>query len=536
MTATLRRRAAVAVCTSIGMLIICAIEPSSARTVDLKIDRYKRAGPVSVYVDGRRLPASAAVVLKDNVYLSMRALAKAVGADAAYDARRKQATLTTLFRQLVVHIGDSNATVNGQPARIMPPAKFIGGHVLLPLRAVAAALGAQVTSDPVARKIAIVTNRSPAAPAARTPVAARTSTIEGTVIGVTARADSSTLAIDANGTHYSFNVPSGTHIQFRDTHGALAGEGNVSQVRRGDRLIAALDPTGQLLSAADIFAATTGTIAAVSGQSMVLTSGKVINADAATTVTINGRLAAIGQLRRGDLITARSDPTSGKVRSVVALTPGNGTPQVGASPTVGASPAATGTTPVRIDRVADDAQRPLRAGQTLHITAAGTSGAQATFDLGDIVVDNPMREPEPGRYEGSYPIGIGTNLIDAPIIVRFRMSGQEAVAQAPDALTVITQPPQVKDLGPPSGARVALLRPSIYAAFATVGDKGMAVESIRLFVNGQDVTGSATVTPGFVSYYPPDDLRAGVNTAEVKGVDVAGNALDFRWSFTITPK
>jgi len=257
-----------------------------------------------------------------------------------------------------------------------------------------------------------------------------------------------------------------------------------------------------------------------------LTNGRVVIADAeSTNVNLDGNSAAIADLKPGDLITARSNPRTGKVREIVALTP--------ASFAKGAAPSAPAAGGLRIDQVSDNAQSALREGETLRVMAVGSPGASASFDLSDVYVDNPMREVDPGRYEGSFTVSVGTNLIDAPILVRLRRGADAVVTASQDPLTVITQPPQIKDTAPADGARINTARPSIYATFVTLGGKGMQTASIRLFVDGKDVSDQATRTAAFVSFYPANDLPEGQTTVEVKGDDVAGNALDYRWAFTI---
>jgi len=191
---------------------------------------------------------------------------------------------------------------------------------------------------------------------------------------------------------------------------------------------------------ADIFASTIGTIAAVAGRAMVLTNGKVVAADQGNvSVRINGHDADFSALQQGDKVSVRSDPNTGRVRDIVALSPA--APNASGS----ATPSATAADSLQIRSVHENADHAFHAGQNVHVQMEGTPGGLARFDLSNIMIDNAMRETYPGHYEGDYRVGVGTNLADAPIVVRLRKSGEEAVAQAPDALTIITTPPSVRE-------------------------------------------------------------------------------------------
>jgi hypothetical protein len=183
--------------------------------------------------------------------------------------------------------------------------------------------------------------------------------------------------------------------------------------------------------------------------------------------------------------------------------------------------------------VSDNAHRPFRAGQSVQVSMDGTPGGVGAFDLGDIVLDNAMKEIRPGHYEGAYAVAVGTNIIDAPILVKLTKGGLTAHAVGPDPLSILTEPPQVKETAPLSGARINTTRPSIYVTFATIGGKGMDPGSLQLLVDGKDVSAQATRTSAFVTYFPAADLHAGKISVEVKGSDVAGNPLDYTWSFVI---
>jgi hypothetical protein len=488
----------------------------------------------AVVVNGAKLAPDAVVQVAGSTYVALRPVGEALGADVRYDARRGEVTVTTVLRQIVFHIGDEHIVVNGAPRTIEAPARQIDGRVMLPLRGLSDALGAALTMDSHTHDIVLVMGEGGSVSGAATPPPMRSAnTLEGTVLSVSAAADVPSVDIDVSGVSYTVTVPAQTKVQFRDTHGTVASDGALSQVKPGDTLIATLDRDGRVLGIADVFSGTSGTIASVAGQNMVLTNGRVIATDEhGTSVMLDGKTATMADLRAGNIVTVRSDPKTGKVREVVAFTPGY-QPQTSVAT---AGPSSAPSQAVGIASVTDNAGHPFHVGQSVNVAADGTAGGTASFDLSNVILDTPMREVRPGHYEGSYVVQVGTNLVDAPILVTLVKNGLTAHAVGTQPLNIITEPPQVKETAPASGARVNALRPSIYVTFATLGGKGMDADSLQLLVDGKDVTAQSTRTGAFISYFPALDLHEGPVTVQVKGTDVAGNPLDYSWSFVIASR
>ncbi|MDQ2818417.1 MAG: copper amine oxidase N-terminal domain-containing protein [Candidatus Eremiobacteraeota bacterium] len=488
-----------------------------------------------VTIDGVALSVGSTQNVRGNTYVSLRSVGRALGADVSYDAKQRRATVTTVLRQLVLQIGNPLAEVNGNRQNLGLPALLVHGEVVLPLRAVTAAFGGTARYDGRTKEIAIVTDSSAdAAPSnAHALAQMRTNTLQGTVASVAADQSPPLVQITADGVPYNVSIPEQTRISFRDTHGGLTQEGHLAQVRPGDTLIVTLNSAGSLVSAADIYSGYNGTIASVSGTNMVLNTGRVVIGDArATSVTLNARSASFDQLKSGDVVTVRADPRSGKVRDIVALTPGT----IATSATTNPPPGSRSGESLRIQTVDDNDVRALREGQTLRVSAVGTTGARGWFDLGDFIVGNAMREVTPGRYEGEYVAAAGTNIVGTPIIVRLDKADLTAQAQATEPLTIITTPPAIKDTAPDSEMRVNNSRPNIYATFSTAGDTGMDTATLHMDINGRDVTAQATRTGEFIAYYPLSDLPAGRTTVSVRGSDTAGNPVSYRWSFVIVDR
>ncbi|MEW6282156.1 MAG: Ig-like domain-containing protein [Candidatus Eremiobacterota bacterium] len=82
---------------------------------------------------------------------------------------------------------------------------------------------------------------------------------------------------------------------------------------------------------------------------------------------------------------------------------------------------------------------------------------------------------------------------------------------------------------PPNGATVTTSRPEIGATFLVP----LRTDTVRLYVDGQDVTGSSTVSSDQVRFTPGSDLAGGAHRARVTATATSGEALDQSWSFTV---
>lgn len=485
------------------------------------------AKPPHVVVDGTALPASAVAEIGGRTFVALRAAADALNADVEYDSRAKTATFTTVVRQVVLKAGDKSIVVNGVRSRLDVAPAFVQNRLLVPLRALAVGLGASVHADAKKHSVAITSQAEDASQAAASSTrgAAPVQTLQGTVTQVESANGAMAVDISVRGQPYRVALPSDAVIQFRETRGNISGAGKIVQVRAGDTLIVSYDASGRVDSVADIFTGYLGTIAAISGSSMVLASGRVVNADGtATTVSRDGRPVAFGDLQASDSVAIRADPMTGEVRDIVAAS--NVSSQ-------GRSAGSASTGSLTISNTEDNAASPFRAGQTLRVTAFGSAGAAATFDIGDMIVGVPMNESRPGRYEGSFDVGVGTNLVAAPVVVRLVQGASSVQAVTPDTATIITTPPSVREVAPSPGALVNSRRPSVYVTFYTLGDRGMLAESERLMVNGVDVTAISTRNSSYIYYMPPSDLDPGSVRIQVQATDTAGNALSYAWSFEL---
>lgn len=130
----------------------------------------------------------------------------------------------------------------------------------------------------------------------------------------------------------------------------------------------------------------------------------------------------------------------------------------------------------------------------------------------------------------SEALGAGVNYDAANQIVALTTNGQAAQGPAPAGAT----PPSygmgtfLRNIQPSRGTSVAAMRPAISADFAQAADPN----SVRISLDGADVSASATRSSSGFIYAPPSPLQSIKHTVSVSGRLAGGGSFDDRWSFT----
>lgn len=174
----------------------------------------------------------------------------------------------------------------------------------------------------------------------------------------------------------------------------------------------------------------------------------------------------------------------------------------------------------------------IEPGAELRFTALGTAGARATFSIDGIAEDIPMREVRPGQYEGAYTIRRNDNFPPSLNIMGVLVAnGQTVRAKLNQALLVDARPPTVKNLAPRNNENVPGNPVSVSATFDDSGGVGVDPKTVKLLIDGQDVSRSASITPQFVTWR--GELRSGTHQVELSASDNAGNSVRQNWSFAV---
>ncbi|ATY86046.1 hypothetical protein CVV65_14825 [Kyrpidia spormannii] len=112
----------------------------------------------ALYVDGKRLTNDVPpYIVRDRVMVPVRAVAESLGASVSWNERQKTATVDRGPVHIEIPIGRNVLYKDGSEVRLDVPAELVRDRTMVPLRAVAEALGEQVNWDGVQQAVFIVT-------------------------------------------------------------------------------------------------------------------------------------------------------------------------------------------------------------------------------------------------------------------------------------------------------------------------------------------------------------------------------------------
>jgi len=127
--------------------------------------------PIRLYVNGEEVVAPISPMIENNrTLVPLRALADALGFTVAWEPVGRVITLTKPDLEIVLTVDSPTGLVNGQPVKLDTPPGIRGGYTLIPVRFVIEQMGLKVTWDPETRTIRAATGDTPAAqPTPATP-------------------------------------------------------------------------------------------------------------------------------------------------------------------------------------------------------------------------------------------------------------------------------------------------------------------------------------------------------------------------------
>jgi hypothetical protein len=425
-------------------------------------------------------------------------------------------------RRIVVRRGSRRAFIDNRSVMMDAPAQQIDDATYVPLRFVADALGAQVSYDAKAARIEVTSLVVGRTPGLEQHTPGGSTQIVGTASAVDLNSAPETLTVVRGPSVRTIAITSDAKIIVQDVVTRTATSGNLNDVHVGDAVSVVVRANGSVDQVVVRYASRVGTIAAVASYAFVMQNGYVVQPDTSTAVTLNGVPAVLGDLKVGDSATVRLNPDTGEKRQIIV------------SRAVTATPGPAGS--AQITDFGVSARGPLRAGEAFSVTLHGTPGGNASFDIGTYVVGVPLPEDHaaPGTYHTTYRVPDGVNFGRTSIYGHLNVGVTSAPrAEASQLIVVTTTPPQIVDIAPSFGLTVNNNRPSIYATYRTPTDVGISVSSVRVEVNGLDVTPSSTRTDSFVTYSPSVSLNDGPVNVRVSVADNAGNVVQRSWTFNV---
>ncbi len=504
--------AALAVCACAWSVPAAAAPPPKHDEVPARV--------IAIVVNGEELARDPAPrITGDRVLVPVVRIYSALGINVA----REGATLVASApsKRITITAGSRRATVDTRVVMLDTPAVEIDGATYVPLRFVADSLGAQVAYDPKAGRIEVVSS-----------VVGRTAGLEQHTPGGSTQIVGTVSAVDLNSAPESITVTRGPSVRtiaitsdarivVQDVATRTTTAASLSDVHVGDAVSVILRRDGGVDQVVSRFASRAGTIAAVSASAFVFQTGYVVTPDKATEITLNGQPATLADLKVGDNVTVRLNPDTGEKRQILVARSMPSTP----------TPAGS----AQITDIAVTAKGPLRAGDSFNVTLHGTPGGKATFDIGTYLTGLPIPESTPpGTYTTKYTVPQGVNFNRTTVYGHLTVGASDAPrAEAAQLVAVTTTQPQIVDIAPTSSSTVNNNKPSIYATYRSPTDAGINPSSVRIEVNGLDVTAASTRTDQFITYSPGAPLPDGPVTVTVTIADNAGNTQSRKWTFSV---
>jgi hypothetical protein len=185
----------------------------------------------------------------------------------------------------------------------------------------------------------------------------------------------------------------------------------------------------------------------------------------------------------------------------------------------------------------------IEPGRDMRFRLLGSPGARAEVDIPKVVQNVRLREVQPGVYEGSYTIRRRDDLSEIDRAVATLRNGPMATT----ARIVLEGEgfgygygrgargdrvgPQVVDITPNHGQHVGERGRTEVSARFRDDRSGVDVSSVRLRIDGDDVTNESRVHSDRVSFNA--NLRQGRHQAELVVRDRAGNVTRTAWTFVV---
>ncbi len=532
---------------SLCLILICLTLNLSAQEV------------IRVYIDGREIFFDVPPLQKDSyVMVPMRAIFDKLGATVDFNSKTKTITSTKGTTTVQLTLNSTEAYVNGQIRKLDMPAISINERTLVPLRFVGQAFGAEVkwvgktrsifintqgmqggTTQGATAIYAIMHNCTGILGAGEVLTVTIIGTLEGKatfdipgiVTGVTMN------EVDKGKYEGTYTVKSTDRGKDIVITGYLSKDNSAPSVAQAEKKISMgqvaddLKITSISHNGSPIFrpgdvmeVIMTGT---AGGQATFdigniireLNMGEIQPGTYKGTYTVKGSDNISNGIITGYL---KKDNMSVNIQDTVAVNLGSVQP--------------TPSEEIKIVSFTHNGTKPLKKGDELRVTLKGVQGGTAFFDITNFKSNIPMTEIQPGIYEGIYRVLAGDSAREAYLLGHLSKSGKEAPIFQTGPVTLAGISPSVLEVSPLNGATVESDRPNIYVTFDTQKGSLVNPQTVKLTVDGVDVTGQITKAPMFIAYNPTNPLPLKRNIWVVlTAQDENGNSVQYGWSFIISP-
>lgn len=468
------------------------------------------------------------VTYAGTMLLPMRDVFEALQSTVKWLESEQKITATRGDTVIELWIGRTKAQVNGRPYTLPVAPTLIGGSTYVPLRFPAEAFGGTVKWDNATRTALI---EIPPLQGAATPTVPPTTTVPqptivaGTVLQIVPEPAAVVLQPADNAGLVSVQIARNT-VLTRGPEGAQSLAATVADIRVGDYAQATLAQGNVAFKIALTYGSTTGTVATLAGNTVVLSDGRAFRLSDQVRVTdANGRsipLTSIGQNCQVQIIFDPRSKTVYELRTTAAaavlpVQPVQAQPQI---MTVGLVSPTTY----------------FRRGDIMQLQLTGTPGGQATISLGPsgrIARDLLLQEVQPGVYQARVSVPQGPDVKSQPITGNLSLGGVRATSVVSQTcFTIDNTPPVITGMLPADGQVIGNTTPAIQASFQADAGAPLDLRAMRVLVNGVDVSDRVQRDEEGFSY-TPETLAPGPVRVEVILSDLACNESRVAWTFTI---
>jgi hypothetical protein len=193
--------------------------------------------------------------------------------------------------------------------------------------------------------------------------------------------------------------------------------------------------------------------------------------------------------------------------------------------------------PLQVERFVVRIDGRIQPGEELRFRLNGTPGADAWVDVPGVIQGLDLEETRPGHYEARYTVrrrddaNAFARATATLVEGRQRVTARVEVRDRDDDPRRDDRAPVISDVSPDQGQRVS--ERGRTRLTAKLSDQGTGIDpaSIRLRMDGRDVTADARLDRDEVQYR--DNLQPGRHTADLTVRDKAGNVTRKTWTFTV---
>ncbi|MGD9496399.1 MAG: copper amine oxidase N-terminal domain-containing protein [Armatimonadota bacterium] len=468
---------------------------------------------VQVTLDGARLALSEPVLIWETAFplLPAEAFLQSLGATVAWDPAQQQLVAELAGVHLLMLVDRPWVSLNGQRETIEYGLQTLTGVPYVPGPAVARLLGFEATWDAATATLALT---SSVAATAQSRMTATLLAPPGREVPVIL-----TVRVSESGAIRDVPLDQGATIS-RGRRGQPQERATVDDLAPGDLLVVGLTRQGVGVSVEATYVQQIGTIASIQSNQLTLEGAGTypLGEGVRAVGSDGGPLHVLGAVGEGAIL--RLNPETNAVWGIFSQRRGSPAPPQTERPAIAAF-------------VASRYDRPLRAGQLLHLRLLGSSGARAAVQLPWRGVEVTLEEAEPGVYSADYEIPDGMEIAGTHLTARLRnAAGQTATAQSDAQIVVDTATPRVYNLSPPPDSLIEPTQARIAASYQDRGPAGIDSATVAVRLDGKALTLEPAATASGVQL-ALDVLQPGRHTASIEVADLAGNTASETWEFTV---